>query len=80
MKSYNYPEIDHPINFVVRDHEIVFSLPNGKEIASLQVCTMEKDVKNDSGKYETKPSKSFWLQFFPKDSSTGKNVAAVFID
>ena len=83
MKSTNYPEIDHPITLIVRDNEIVIGLPNGKEIASLSVCTMEKDEKQENGKFKYVPTKSFYLEFNPTKEAYDsglKNCAAVFTE
>jgi hypothetical protein len=83
MKSSNYPEIDHPIVMVKRDNEIIIALPDGEEIASLTVCTMEKDEKQPDGKFKDVPTKNFWLMFTPSEkcSDSGmKDCAAVMIE
>ena len=83
MKSSNYPEINHEIIFIKRENEIIFASTDGQEIASIKVCTMEKDEKQENGKYKRMPTKSFWLTFntVKKFHDGGlPNCASVMID
>ena len=78
------PKINHEIVLIKRHNEIVIGLPNGKEIASLIVSTMEKDAVNESdGISKPVPTKSFWLQFIPTKEtydSGMKDCAVVIIE
>lgn len=75
MKSSNHPKINHEIVLVYRDEEIIISLPNGKEIATLTIETME-----DHSEEEPKPTKNFWVKFNPKRAETNKFSADVWVD
>ena len=83
MKSTNYPKINHEVIFIKRKNEIVFALPNGEEIASIKVCTMEMDEKQENGKYKSVPTDNFWLQFIPSKKcydACMRDCASVIVD
>lgn len=66
---------------VKRDNEIIFILPNGKEIASMTVCTMETDEKLENGEFKTVPTKNFWLRFHQVEYDSGMiDCAAAYVE
>ena len=77
--SNNYPKISKTIIIVPREKEILITTDDGIEIATLDICIMEKDEKVGES-FEVKPSESFWLRFNPKSSQTHKAAADVYIN
>jgi hypothetical protein len=79
LKSYNRPEKEAELVFVYRDDEVIIALPTGKEIASLHIQTMDKDIKVDD-KWTTGPTNNFWVEFRAKKSSVENNMADVIVE
>lgn len=78
LKSKNHPEIEHEFTMVIRDNEIIFALPNGKEICNIKAETMGEKLA--PGKWETCPTKNFWLVFDHDESSTRGHPAAAWVE
>ena len=76
MKACNYKGIEHPVIIIPRDDEILIATPEGQEIASLKVETMETDVEEDGDGWTTKATQNYWLVFHPKSSSASTGNAA----
>ena len=72
-------KLPHEFNFIVREHEIVIIDSNFKEVATITVETMDKDVEKD-GKWVTEPTENFWISFNPEENSGIKNSAEVWIN
>ena len=57
----------YELNMLIRNDEIIFHLPNGKEIASLSVCAMIDEDDN--------VTENFFLTFKGKDCPESKDTA-----
>ena len=68
----------HTFNLVVRDNEILLTTPDGAEIASLSVQTMETDVLVDE-KYKTVPTDNFFICFRDVSKSGLKDAAMAWV-
>lgn len=70
--------------FVPRKDEIIIATVDGKEIASLSICMMNKDVeyadKDGTKKWKKINSNNYWLQFNPIESQSSKDLADVYIN
>ena len=62
--------------FIPRKDEVLVTTEDGKEIASLDICIMEKDDEHNN----RVPTNSFWLQFHPVEPQPMNNVADVWLD
>jgi len=89
MKSTNHPKFEHEITLVPRDNEILIITPDGREIATLSVQTMEADFKvkspvaDETGRvreWETHPTNNFWVCFKAKNRSSCREAAEVYIE
>ena len=80
LKSINtdhYSPIEKTLIFVPRENEVVIVTEDGKEIASLDICIMDKEVETN-GVYKIEPSNSYWVQFKPKSCQTHEASADIF--
>lgn len=74
LKSTNHNR-EHKFTLVVRDKELIFTTPDGDEICSITVQTMEDDRL---GKAE--PTSNFWLVFDAPDVQLDKNIAEAIVE
>jgi len=64
LTSANYNR-QHTINLVVREHEILLTTADGKEIGSIRVETSERDVQ-EGDRWVVQPSDDFFVSFEPR--------------
>lgn len=57
--------------------EIVLTGPDGREVATLTVETMERDT--DNPKERVVPTESFWITLNTKYNGTAENSAEVYV-
>lgn len=83
MRSSNYSEINHEIVVIQRDNKIVITLPDGKEIATLTVDTIETDIEEPcDGEYKWKTvpnAPHFFLCFNAKSAPFEKDMAEAIV-
>jgi len=84
LQTSNNPNIFHELLLIPRYDEIIIATPEGKEIASLSLEAMDRDIIDDahrtdlSKKWLTVQTKSFWLKFNPVRAETGNDIADVY--
>ena len=76
LKSDNRDKVHAELTFVAREKEIII-LCGDKEVATLTVCTMDKEVPGSKDMIGTE---SFWLQFQPKVAQCHAASADIWLD
>lgn len=74
LKSTNHDK-DHKFTLVIRDKELIFTTPDGDEICSITVQTMEDDRAS-----KAEPTANFWMVFDAPDRSLDKNIADAIVE
>jgi len=74
----HYPSAEKTIILIPRKNEILITTEQGKEIASLSIQIMDKDISNEIEKNKVGPSNSFWLTFSTKSSDVDPRCADVY--
>ena len=77
MRSRNYPEIEHEIEVVMKDNQLVITTPDGREIACVYVETMEGPPIPGNQKI---PTKNFWVRFVPTMKCWMDDSAEVIVE
>lgn len=81
LKSTNtkhYSAIEKTLIFTPREDEVMITTEDGKEVASLKVCIMDKEIEVGDGKWKIEPSNSYWLEFHPVVSEVYPATADVY--
>lgn len=68
--------INHSFQLVKQDNRLVLMVA-GKQVASLTVETMEKDVKDEEGDYHTKASDNFFINFVAEEAVASDSCHAM---
>lgn len=79
LKASNYDR-KHSFNVIMRPNELLLTTPDGKEIASIVIETMEKDSIQADGKFATEPTNNFFVWFRPADTTCGRDVAHAWVE
>ena len=67
----------HSFKLVQHEGEDAVFVVNGKAVASINVETMTKDVRDEDGDYHTKPSDNFFICFSAVEAVAKKECAAM---
>lgn len=76
LKSGNRDKVHAELTFVAREKEIII-LCGDKEVATLTVCTMDKEVVGSKDMIGTE---NFWLTFNPKVAQCHQASADIILE